>query len=404
MLIYKRKKITFYFYLSVKKCRGIENMIKNITIKNFKCFKNETLFDFKKTNYKLLEQNTYGKLLKGALFVGDNASGKTTALQPIKLLLDMLFKDEDINLVLYQCMFSDDKTTTLKYEFDIEDHIIEYAFSFSGNHLIEETLKIDKTQIIERIKDNAKLYLTDNVSFHEVDNRLLFLKRVYFNTKFEGNRILLKWFDFLKQSVYINAYSRNVTTYNGESFSAHKYFEKYGTGETNEFFKKNNFKYIIQYAQNMEHKGIKYQTLEEDKMIFFERNDINVSIPIFFESVGNQTLINILPAILHVIQTGGLLIIDEFSSGFHNKLEELLVRYIMNNSKNTQLFFVSHSTNLLSNALLRPDQIYSVEIESKEGSILNRFSDEQPRIAQNLEKMYLSGVFGGIPEYGINKE
>ncbi|MBQ3513654.1 MAG: ATP-binding protein [Lachnospiraceae bacterium] len=379
-------------------------MLKNIVVRNFKCFKNETIFDFKKTNYKLLEQNTHGKLLKGALFVGENASGKTTAIQPIKLLLDMLFKDEDINLALYQCMFSSDKTTTLNYEFDIEEHVIEYAFSFSGNHLIEETLKVDKKQIIERIKDNAKLYLSNNVSFHEVDSRLLFLKRVYFNTKFEGNDILLKWFYFLKQSVYINAYSRKVITYNGESFAAHKYFEKYGTEKINQFFRKNNFKYTIQYAQKMEHKGIKYHTLEEDKMIFFERKDIDVSIPIFLESVGNQTLINVLPAILHVVQTGGLLIIDEFSSGFHNKLEELLVRYIMNNSKNTQLFFVSHSTNLLTNSLLRPDQIYAVEMKDKEGSILNRFSDEQPRMAQNLEKMYLSGVFGGIPEYGISKE
>ena len=77
-------------------------MLKKVVVKNFKCFKKETVFDFKKTNYKLLEQNTQGKLLKGALFVGDNASGKTTAIQPMKLLLDLLFKDEDISLVLFQ--------------------------------------------------------------------------------------------------------------------------------------------------------------------------------------------------------------------------------------------------------------------------------------------------------------
>ena len=143
---------------------------------------------------------------------------------------------------------------------------------------------------------------------------------------------------------------------------------------------------------------------EEEKMVFFERRDVDVPIPIFLESTGNQTLINILPAILCAVKRGGMLIIDEFSSGFHNKLEELVVRYIMNNSDGTQLFFVSHSTNLLSNALLRPDQIYAVEMMGSEGSVLNRFSDEQPRVAQNLEKMYLSGVFGGIPEYAIKQE
>ena len=139
-------------------------------------------------------------------------------------------------------------------------------------------------------------------------------------------------------------------------------------------------------------------------MIFFEREGLNISIPLFMESLGNQTLINILPAILCAVERGGLLIIDEFSSGLHNKLEELLVKYIMKNSTTTQLFFVSHSTNLLSNSLLRPDQIFSVEMTGNEGSRLNRFSDEQPRVAQNLEKMYLSGIFGGIPEYGTDKE
>ena len=84
-------------------------MIKKITIKNFKCFKNETVLDLKKTNYKLLEQNTCGKLLKGLLFVGENASGKTSAILPLKLLLDLLFKDQEVEFVLYQCLFSKDK-------------------------------------------------------------------------------------------------------------------------------------------------------------------------------------------------------------------------------------------------------------------------------------------------------
>ena len=94
-----------------------------------------------------------------------------------------------------------------------------------------------------------------------------------------------------------------------------------------------------------------------------------------------------------------MLLIDEFSSGFHNYLETLLVRYFMEKSENSQMIFVSHSTNLLSNSLLRPDQEYAVEFNGKEGSTVTRFSTEQPRLAQNIEKMYVSGVFGGLPQY-----
>lgn len=63
----------------------------------------------------------------------------------------------------------------------------------------------------------------------------------------------------------------------------------------------------------------------------------------------------------------------------------------MNKADKGQLIFVSHSTNLLSNSILQPNQIYSVDFD-KEGSIIKRFSSEKPREAQNLEKMYLGGV------------
>ena len=126
-------------------------MIKKITIKNFKCFKNETVLDLKKTNYKLLEQNTCGKFLKGLLFVGENASGKTSAILPLKLLLDLLFKDQEVEFVLYQCLFSKDKNTELRFEFELETHTISYFLSFSKTAIIEERLSVDDQLILNTV-------------------------------------------------------------------------------------------------------------------------------------------------------------------------------------------------------------------------------------------------------------
>lgn len=380
-------------------------MLSRIIVENFKCFKEETIFDYRKTNYKLLEKNTKGKILKGILFVGDNASGKTTAIEPIKLLLQLLFKDVDTNFWLYKCLFSKKEETKLEYEFLIDGHEIKYQIAFSSKEILEEKLAVDKEINFERISNKVKFLLEKEKSYYEVDGSILFLKKLYFSTKFEGYDILKNWFEFLKQSIYINAYTRNIVTYNGESLMYNKYFEKEGTDNINNFLKENGFKYQINYTKSIHKNNVSYfMDEDEEKMVFFEREELGVPIPLIWESTGNKTLINILPAILYSIEKGGLLIIDEFSSGFHNKLEELIVKYIMNKSHNTQMFLVSHSTNLLSNSLLRPDQIYSVEMVIGRGSILNRFSDEQPRVAQNLEKMYLSGVFGGIPEYGISEE
>lgn len=317
--------------------------------------------------------------------------------------MDLLFKEQDITLFLYTCLFSNDPLTSLYYEFEIQGHEIEYSFSFSGKSLVEETLSVDKKVILERIKNNAKLQLESEAVFHDVEDSLLFLRRVYFNTRFAGNDILIKWFEFLKKSIYIDAYTRRVRTYNGEKLNVKKYLEEHGTEKINRFFRDYKFNYEIQYTQAIGNKGVYYELSDDEgKEIFFQRKGIDVPIPVFMESAGNQTLVNMLPSILEVVERGGMLIIDEFSSSLHNKLEELLVKYIMKVGKETQLFFVSHSTNLLSNAILRPDQIYSVEMEGEEGSKLNRFSNEQPRLAQNIEKMYLGGVFGGIPEYGTN--
>lgn len=392
--------------LEVRYACGMEiSMLSRVIVKNFKSFKNETVFDYRKTNYKLLDRNTCGKLLKGVLFVGDNASGKTTAIKPVVLLLQLLFKDVDVELFSYQCMFSNEKKTSLRYEFEIDGHEIEYSFVFAGNKFLEEQLILDKIKVIQRLEDKAKVLDESDATFYDVDSSILFLKRLYFNTKFNDNIILKKWFDFLRQSVYIDAYRRSIVSYNGENLVYNRYFDKYGYDEINQFLKENNFKYSIQYTRNIGNENINYSlTEDENKMVFFEREEFEVPIPMIWESVGNKTLINILPAILYAVNNGGLLIIDEFSSGFHNKLEELIVKYIMTKSKNTQMFLVSHSTNLLSNSLLRPDQIYTVEMVKNQGSVLSRFSDEQPRAAQNLEKMYLSGVFGGIPEYEISEE
>jgi hypothetical protein len=337
--------------------------------------------------------------------VGDNASGKTTALKPIKLLLDLIFIDKDVSLAIYRCFFSKDRVTTLLYEFEIEKHEVTYSFSFSVNSIEKEKLQVDGEVVLERNGQNGKLILENESEFYNVDNSLLFLKRVYFSTKFSGNDVLIKWMNYLKKSIYINTYSKQITTYDGESLSVFKYIEAHSTDKLNLFFKENHFSYSVQYTRNIEKNGVGFSLDEDDrKMLFFEREEIEVPIPIFMESTGNQTLISILPSILCAVERGGLLIIDEFSSGLHNKLEELLIKYIMQHGLTTQLLFVSHSTNLLSNSLLRPDQIYSVEMMGSEGSKLCRFSDEQPRVAQNLEKMYLSGVFGGIPEYGNDKE
>lgn len=382
-------------------------MLAKITLENFKSFKNTETIDLTKTNYTILPQNVADNgVLKGCIFVGANASGKSTIILAVKLLLDFLFSERNLNSGIFICMFGEHPCYSLSYDFLIEKKNIHYSFEVdAGKSMISEKLYVDNKLMLERMGLSAKSYIADEkgVNYDEtyVGKDTLFLRTLYFNTKFASSPVLKSWMEYLKKSIYINMFDRKIISYGNTDVSVAQYLDKSGCKSINDFFDEYNFEQNIEYEHCSEGRHVKFVigADESEKYIFFKRKGIEVPIPFAEESLGNQNLLRILPSFLSVIENGGILLIDEFSSGFHNELENLLVRYFMEKSRFAQMLFVSHSTNLLSNSILRPDQEYSVEFQSDMGSSVKRFSSEQPRSAQNIEKMYVSGVFGGLPEY-----
>lgn len=382
-------------------------MLTKITLDNFKSFKNKTVVDLTKTNYTILPQNVADNgVLKGCIFVGANASGKSTIILAVKLLLDLLFSERNINSGMFLCMFGDTNKYSLSYEFLIENKTISYSFEVDvAKKMISESLYIDNELLLQRMGLSAKSYIADsngvNYDEEDVGKDSLFLRTLYFNTKFASNSTLGSWMDYLKKSFYVNMFKGEIVSYGKRDMTIATYLDNGGCEVINNFFDEYNFEQKVEFVHSTSGGKISFVAGEDEdvKTVFFKRKGIEVPIPFFEESLGNQNLLRILPVFLSTINNGGMLLIDEFSSGFHNELESLLVRYFMEKANHAQMLFVSHSTNLLSNSILRPDQEYSVEFQDQNGSTVKRFSSEQPRSAQNIEKMYVSGVFGGLPEY-----
>ena len=376
-------------------------MLLKVKLNNFKSFKNLTELDFNATNYKILnDTNVYNnEILKGAIFVGGNATGKTNIILALRVLLDMLFSDKIINLGKYKCIFSEEVLVELGYEFNIEESNIKYDIFYDVKEkVLVEKLYLNDDLVLDRIGNNAQSKITESKSHTDLDNDVLLLRTIYFNTKFSNYNILKKWFEFLSNSVYLDA-SQRIISNSDKKIVLNKYLENEGTNEINEFFKEYKFNQQIEYSNQSIGNFVTLKLNDQStKEIFFKIDCINEPIPYEWESLGNRNLINMLPAFFKVVKNGGMLIIDEFSSAFHNELERLLIKYFMNKSKNSQVFIVSHSTNLLSNSIFRPDQEYSVDF-FENGSVVNRFSNDKPREAQNIEKMYNSGCFGGKPNY-----
>ena len=387
-------------------------MLKKVGIKNFKSFKNQTEIDLSKTNYNFLSQNVNKDgILKGCIFVGPNASGKSSVVLSIKLLLDFLFKDRNIKLSVLKSLLSEDESFSLTYSFVIDSQEVTYGFSINPDKpFIEESLFVDNKMMMQRMGTSAKSFIVNEqgVSYDEsdVDKETLFLRTLFFNTKFTSNKTLKDWMEFLQNSVYINAFERNIVYYGKDykDLELSSYLKGNGLSKINDFFKEFNFEQDIEYTNQGTGNVSALAGEESEKNIFFKRKGVESLIPFTEESLGNQNLLRMLPTFLHVINKSGMLLIDEFSSGFHNCLEALLVRYFFEKAKDSQMIFVSHSTNLLSNSLLRPDQEYAVDFNGKEGSSVIRFSKEKPRLAQNIEKMYVSGVFGGLPQFEENED
>lgn len=381
-------------------------MLKKITLDNFRSFKNRVTVELTKTSYNMLSHNAADNgVLKGCIFVGANGSGKSTIIRGIKLLLDLLFSEIIPDVGSFLCVFGECRQYSVEYEFIIENEVIRYSFEVdTEKELISEKLYLDDKMLLDRMGISAKSYIADpnGADYRsEVSKDTLFLRTLYFNTKFASDPVLSAWIDFLKGSAYINMHERQIVHYGKTDVSVARYFDNGFRETVNKFFDDHGFEQSIVINRDTQD-GTPFSTGDTDieNMILVKHKGINLPIPFAQESVGNQNLLRILPAFLTVIHNGGMLLIDDFSGAFHNDLESLLVRYFMEKSNHSQLLFVSHSTNLLSNSILCPDQEYSVEFRNEEGSSVKRFSSEQPRSAQNIEKMYLSGVFGGLPDYG----
>ena len=181
-------------------------MLKSVRFKNFKIFKNETIIDLTASKSEILKDtNVQNGVLKGGLFYGGNASGKTTALNAISILLDLLFKEFSFNNV-FACSFSKDFNTYFEYTFVIDGNDIVYFIEFGRDgNVIKEKLTLNDKVYLDRIGTNATSELTENRLYtnDDIDSKTLFIRKIYFNTKFSEFNVLSKWMDYLKNSIYL---------------------------------------------------------------------------------------------------------------------------------------------------------------------------------------------------------
>jgi uncharacterized protein len=115
------------------------------------------------------------------------------------------------------------------------------------------------------------------------------------------------------------------------------------------------------------------------------------------ESDGTRALFAFAGPWLDVTQNERILIVDELDTSLHPMLVHFLVKRLHQVKTKVQLIFTTHDTSLLSQKILRRDQIWFVEKEKTQSTNMYPLSDFSPRENESIERGYLNGRYGGIP-------
>lgn len=115
------------------------------------------------------------------------------------------------------------------------------------------------------------------------------------------------------------------------------------------------------------------------------------------ESDGTKNLFSFAGPWLDVIGSDKVLFVDEIDTSLHPLIVHQLVRLLHRSGSKAQLVFTTHDTTILSQDIMRRDQVWFIEKDKSNASNLYPLSDFKVRQKESLESGYLRGRYGAIP-------
>jgi len=422
-------------------------MILNITVKNYRSFKNETTFSLVAEASKTKEQNVFTqllakgddqvRLLKAAMLFGANASGKSNLFRAIFEITKFIGKlkpkaGEPIPIYDPFSFATETKEapTEFKIEFAGKDNIKYcYQIIFNRINVISEVLNYypnkKETNLFTRSipsEVNSLVHVgklgpsQKNKEIEVFHNQALLSK---FGEEIPNEIITQVYIYITKIDVINTCNSRQLTQIFNET-------RRKMVNDSNLLDKMNE---LLRFADtglngvNIRERSedefklpveipieIKTQFISDNKYLMTSRHSLfeNSSIikddeplPFQEESKGTTTIFALGGRLLQALENGDTVFIDEIETNLHPYLSKLLVCLFQNeriNSNNSQLIFTTHNPVLLDKNLFRKDQVWFTD-KNKFGMTdlysLQDFSDV--REDTPFDKWYLAGKFGGVP-------
>lgn len=392
-------------------------MLCQFGFKNFKSYKNETIFDFQAgelSEFKdsLIKVERATPLLPVSVVYGPNGGGKTTLLQALSCLITMVvfpiheLKKNRINLIVQQKVncepfLYDEKSRNEPTEFNLyfrqNGSDYRYYAAIKNDIVISESLfrrgiGAKKSAVLfEREENSIELGASIGKSGinTEVNPKMLFLSFLAINYNIPVIVEVQEWFE----SCVIRNYANPITDLD-VMIAEDESFKKLFINLLNEM--------------GIDICDYHYDNDKKDLLLTRNVNDGEYSLLLSKESAGTRKLFGSLPILMIALQTGRLAIIDELDAKLHPKL----LRYIISlftdpkiNKFGAQLLFTSHDMSTMNNEVFRRDEIWFAALDNEHSSELyslyeiRKEDGKRVNATASYNKQYLEGRYGADPYF-----
>ena len=415
-------------------------MLLSFTVGNFRSFKDNKTFSMKAASIQELKDFVRKEcdidILPVTAIYGANSSGKSNLLLAMQAMKDVLLSSiktnpsENLDTDIFKLDEAySQKPTHFEVICTIESKIYRYGFEYNAKKIMREWL-------FDATKGKEKLLFTRNEKgigvddkFVEgkgkeemtADNRLFLSLVAQLNGKISIS--VMKWFQHFNVISGINdddlkLFSIDYLSKDSPSaYQVKDFLHGMDLGFSNlkiievnlEDAIPSNFPEELKKELLKKYPNSKIPFLKFGHMVHL--ND-GTSTEHFFsveemESEGTKKILNMSGPIIDTLTNSYTLVIDELDAKLHPLLTRKIIEKFNSpktNPNKAQLIFATHDTNLLSNKILRRDQIWFAEKNREDESTdiyplsdIREQNGDKIRNDRIYEKDYINGKYGAIP-------
>jgi len=118
------------------------------------------------------------------------------------------------------------------------------------------------------------------------------------------------------------------------------------------------------------------------------------------ESDGTRSLFAFAGPWIDVLENQRVLVVDELDSSLHPMIVQRLIQLLSLRSGQAQLIFTTHDTSVMASRLLRRDQFWFTERDTRGATRLYSLQDFIGREEDAIDKRYFGGRYGALPILG----